>query len=684
MSYYEDERVSRRRSSIRDRRRDDYDDSRYDDRDAKSSAIVRRRDDSPSSVEEVARDFPPGDRGAVYRETTVRKQGHRPVTKAQSFSNDDYYYDDRYDDKSSYGRKRDDDLYVSRRRSKYDDRDYKHSSRRHHSDSDGSSRSRSRTPPRRERRKSTTEQLLGAVGLGSVAAALTGKKDSRSRSRSRDRDRARSRRGRSTSSSRSRGERRGKSRGRDQVTEALKAALLAGVGEAVRTRKAPGGWGGEKGKRVLTAAITAGGVDGILSNNRGDKDHSTRDVLGSALAGLATNRIINGPRSKSRGRDDSADGRGRSQSRGGLGSVAAGGVLAATGKKIYDNIRSRSRGRAQSRASSRDSYDSRSPPRRARSQSVSAGLARGLSAVGLSGIAAKVEPDRRKSRSNDYYDDDRNGSYRDYRDSRDVGPLTPSPQPGYPPGNLSPAYEGPARAVSASRAPPSYALDYRPHHTGDPETDSDSDLGSSTDDEKRVKKGRKKTMLTAGLATIATIHAAHNVYQSVEKRHARKEALREGDITPDQAKRMKNKNRFQDAASIGIAALGIKGAYSEWQEMNEHNKEVREYREKMKRHKEKREARRQKAQMEAERYRQSGYMGSLPDLHVPTPPPGGYYSQDVSPFSPTPPNYSLQHQQQHFQSIYDQSTTHYLDDNPYSSFSPEPGFASINPASVHI
>ncbi|KAI9875067.1 MAG: hypothetical protein M1823_007552, partial [Watsoniomyces obsoletus] len=208
-------------------------------------------------------------------------------------------------------------------------------------------------------------------------------------------------------------------------TEALKAALLAGVAEAVRARKEPGGWGGDKGKRVLTAAISAGGVDGILSHNRGDKDHSTRDVIGSAVAGLATNRIVNGPRSKSRGPNGSPDSRtGRSQSRGGIGDLAAGGVLAATGKKVYDKIRSRSRGgdedrgRGRSRDSSYDSRDSRSPAPRKRSASVSAGLAKGLSAIGFNSAADKVDPDRRKSRGYDDYDDrsNRNGGYRDSRD----------------------------------------------------------------------------------------------------------------------------------------------------------------------------------------------------------------------------------------------------------------------------
>ena len=448
----------------------------------------------------------------------------------------------------------------------------------------------------------------------------------------------------------------------------MKAALLAGVGEAVRARKEPGGWGGEKGKRVLTAAISAGGVDGILSHNRKGEDHSTRDVIGSAIAGLATNRIVNGPRSQSRGPNGDPDRRGRSPSRGGLGDLAAGGALAATGKKIYDHMRSRSRGRADSRASSYDSYGSRSPPRRKRSQSVSGRLAQGLSAVGLNSAADKVDPDRRKSGRN--FDDDygRNGSYRD----RDVGSLAPAPAPGFAPGYPPPGsgYEGAPRSVSASRAPPGrYALDYKPHHTGDPDTDSDSDLGSSTDEENQRKKGRKKSIITAGLATVATVHAAHNVYQSVEKREARQQALKEGDITTEQARRMKNKNRLQDAASIGIAALGLKGAYSEWKEMKEHNHEMKEEQEKLKRHHEKREARRRKAAIEAEKYRHNGFTGSMPNLHGPTPPHDGYYSNDVSPYSPTPPQYAPQHAQGEYPP---QSFAHYQDDNPYASFSAGP------------
>ena len=382
---------------------------------------------------------------------------------------------------------------------------------------------------------------------------------------------------------------------------------------------------------------------------------------------MATNRIVNGPRSKSRGRGESPDGRGRAESRGGIGDLAAGGVLAATGKKIYDKVsgRSRSRGRAESRASSYDSYGSRSPPRRKRSQSVSGTLARGLSAVGLGRVAEKVDPDSRKGRNQDDYYDNRNGGY---RDSRDVSLAPPAHAPGH---------DGGHRSASATRAPPpgQYALDMKPHHTGDPETDSDSDLGSSTDEEKLKKKSRKKGIITGGLATVATIHAAHNVYQSIEKREARKQALKEGDITKEQAGRMKNKNRMQDAASIGIAALGIKGAYSEWKEMKEMNSEHNEEMEKLKRHKDKRDARRRKAAIEAERYRQNGYTGSMPNLYAPTPPPpGGYHSQDVSPYSQTPPHYPQQQYppQQFTPQQYPQAGAHYYDDNPYASYSAGP------------
>lgn len=121
MSYYDDDRP-RRQKTTRDRvRRDDYEDTVYD-QNVRDTRIVKRRDDSVDSVEEVSRDFAPGDRGPYYRETTVRKSGHRPI---RTRSSDDRYYDDRYDDRSYVSRKRQEDDYVTvdkQRGRDYDDR----------------------------------------------------------------------------------------------------------------------------------------------------------------------------------------------------------------------------------------------------------------------------------------------------------------------------------------------------------------------------------------------------------------------------------------------------------------------------------------------------------------------------------------------------------------------------------
>ena len=60
----------------------------------------------------------------------------------------------------------------------------------------------------------------------------------------------------------------------------------------------------------------------------------------------------------------------------------------------------------------------------------------------------------------------------------------------------------------------------------------------------------------------------------MEARDKRHEALFKNEITPEESKKMRNKARLQDVAAIGIAALGIKGAYSEWQEVQEQRAEV--------------------------------------------------------------------------------------------------------------
>ena len=62
----------------------------------------------------------------------------------------------------------------------------------------------------------------------------------------------------------------------------------------------------------------------------------------------------------------------------------------------------------------------------------------------------------------------------------------------------------------------------------------------------------------------------------MEARDKRHHEVETGEMTPEESKRLKNKARLQDAAAIGIAALGIKGAYSEWQEVQENREQLQE------------------------------------------------------------------------------------------------------------
>jgi len=192
-------------------------------------------------------------------------------------------------------------------------------------------------------------------------------------------------------------------------------------------------------------------------------------------------------------------------------------------------------------------------------------------------------------------------------------------------------------------------------------------------DEKELKKGRKKMLVTGGLATIATIHAAHSVYQSMEKREARKEALKDGDISEEQAKKAKRKNQLQDVASIGVAALGLKGAYSEWHETRETQKERREEKEKLERHKAKRSARRRKMEeIAAHGYADSNFTSSMPNL--------GTYPQQ---------QYQQQYQPQNQYSAFPPppgatpygaaSAVHYADDNPYGAIAQRQGYVPTPP-----
>ena len=522
--------------------------------------VHRGREDS---IEDIPRDFPPpGGRDRQYARSSyksevddTRSRRSKSAAGRSRYDDDDYYEDDR---STTYSRRTRD---KGRRRR---DRDY---------DSEYSS---SRSPsPKKERRKSGFEDVLGGLGLGGIAAALTGKKD-RDRSDSRDRSvrsgrsrsRAGSRRRRSSSEGSDRTRGGGKKDTEKKWAQAAQAALIAGAVEAFRSRKEPGPWNGDKGKRIATAAIGAGGIDGLLDRNPNEK--TKRHLAEAVIGGLAANRFANGPRSQSQTRGRGVSGspdsrpaslrsrsrsvidrfRGRSQSRGrsvegeggggggagALKGLAAGGALAAAGKAIYDRVRSKSRKRESSRGSSADSYVPSRNRRRDRRGSQ--------------------RPD---TRSQGGTDQRRDPASRGIDQSEANGP-----------GNGALVGAGAAGAGAGALATRGGGGGQDGGNEKGNAGGENTDSSTTSDMEIKRKRMRGKELLTAGLATIATIHAAHGVYSSMEAHETRHKQVAEGEITPEEARKKQTKAWVQDAAAVGIAALGIKGAFSEWKEMNEH------------------------------------------------------------------------------------------------------------------
>lgn len=456
------------------------------------------------------------------------------------------------------------------------------------------------SPHRHRRRKSFGETALGALGLGTASSKHSDHRRGRSHSR-----RPRSDYSSSRSHSRGRGDRsrRHRERSEQRIAQAARAALTAGAIEAFRSRKAPGPWTGEKGKRILTAAVTAAGTDGLVDKD--PKKHGTRHVVESTLAGLAANHFVHGGRSQSRGRH------GRSRSSSGIKNIAATGALAAAGKEIYDRF-SRSRSRHRGRSSSSGSDDDRHGSKR-RSKSVSEYISKGMAALGLDEERSERGRDRGSRDRVDY--DDRDREHRDHREhrrryddfsdsdadsdyhgrshrrgrgSRDVGSLY-RPSNGT---NTTPQTQAPTSAPRTRAGVRAQSAD----DGCDCFEKSDSDLGDSSDEQKKRKKMQRDVLLTSGLASIATIHAAHSLYGSVQKRKKRMKQLENGEITPEEARKARIKGNALDAASVGLAALGVKGAYEEWKEVHEKRKESQHFLHECTKRRLKREMRRSRSQ----------------------------------------------------------------------------------------
>ncbi|KAJ5408070.1 hypothetical protein N7509_001953 [Penicillium cosmopolitanum] len=356
-------------------------------------------------------------------------------------------------------------------------------------------------------------------------------------------------------------------KGRQLLMHAALPLVAAGAAEALRARKEPGEWKGDKGKHVLTAAVTNGLV------NKDPSKPQKHHIMDTTLHGLREGA----PNREERAELQRRVGGSRTSSN--LKKVAVAGVVAFAGKELYDRY---GRSRSVARDYSDDPYSSKK-----RSQSVSDDRHRGMKSPDY-----EESDDQRSTRYKD-----RNGqsnqweSYpsrdRDYR-NWDYG------SDGYSDSDMENNYHGDdygrqqssrdlARPRSLNRYP-----DNHPH--GDwSSSEGDSDLELAQMKRKMEKKMDRDVLLTSGLATAATVHAAHKVYGSVNKRKQRAAQLEDGEITADEARKERIKANTIDAASIGLAALGIKGAYGEWKEANDNRKETQNFKHERYRHGEQRE-----------------------------------------------------------------------------------------------
>lgn len=344
--------------------------------------------------------------------------------------------------------------------------------------------------------------------------------------------------------------------------------VAAGAAEAFRARKEPGEWKGDKGKHVLTTAVT----NGLINKDPSKPQH--HHIMDTTLRGFQEGKPSREERAELQHRV------GGSRTSSNLKKVAAAGAVAFAGKELYDRY-GRSRSVAQN-YSNDDGYRSK------RSQSVSDDWRRGRE---YQDYDDDYSDDQRAPR---YNDSGRQSNYYDDYPSRERGRGWDFSSDGYSDSDMENNYhqddygrQQGSREVARPRSTNNYP-DYDHHYDSDDDynyprrrnysdSETESDLGDSSDEREKEKKMKRDLLLTSGLATAATVHAAHKVYGSVNKRKQRVAQLEDGEITAEEARKERIKANTVDAASIGLAALGIKGAYGEWKEANEKRKETQNF-----------------------------------------------------------------------------------------------------------
>ncbi|KAL8766844.1 MAG: hypothetical protein Q9209_006502 [Squamulea sp. 1 TL-2023] len=248
-------------------------------------------------------------------------------------------------------------------------------------------------------------------------------------------------------------------------------------------------------------------------------------------------------------------------------------------------LRDDRRRRDSRRSYSSDSSESSISPRRAYKHRKSLGE-QALAALGLGGVLGAEHEKNKSRRGSDgdrsYRRDDRDRGYSGSKQQVPAGYLGYNERQGYQPdGSNAGAVArrstyGDSQSVT-TKSPKGefqYARGGKRKSSSESSSSSSSDVISSSEEERRQKKMKGKEFLTAGLAAVATVHAAHGLYRSMEARDKRHAEVAKGEMSPEESAKLRRKAHLQDAAAVGIAALGIKGAYSEWQEVQENRKEL--------------------------------------------------------------------------------------------------------------
>lgn len=107
--------------------------------------------------------------------------------------------------------------------------------------------------------------------------------------------------------------------------------------------------------------------------------------------------------------------------------------------------------------------------------------------------------------------------------------------------------------------------------------DNESDYHSDDNGGKKAQpKPPPKQILYTGLACIASIAAANNIYQSAKAHYAREKELKAGEITPAEAEKLKIEARKMDLISLGVAAVGAYNVRNGWRRAEGHWKAHKE------------------------------------------------------------------------------------------------------------